>query len=571
MLSKVYIMKHLNLLLVFTLLLSLSTGCADVIDFSGSSDEGENPAGIWIGTQTVINDGVYDMNAIVYDGKIYGVSESANVLFSGTYDMQGGRYLVSDGSDNATTRYDLYTLSSNGAFFTSGIVTTEVNQKSTMTGAFSNEMLQEGEISFHYSKLYEKESSISYLAGSQSNSVLAIDVADDGRFSGSLNSCSINGTIATPEPTVNIYEVSYTLSNCAEAGSYEGLGIITDIDGSAYFMALAHGANRMDMFGFPANTTLPDVRTIFTTKRKDYGSVDGDNNDGGDFSGEYLAFDGIKNASFKNSDFSGSTLTLSCCSADGLKEERVVNTDFSGSDFSNFELRSVSADDAASYGVEIDFWTFINPPRAMSNATFDDSNFRSSKLDFDAEDSSFKNSDFTLAHLNGRIDNLDFTGGLFKYATIGFFVEDSTFKKADFRDCSFSPDPNNTYTLDIEIAVNTSNFEGANFEGVDFEKINFRVSNLKYANMKDVKNIRGSSWQFYLSYLGNAWWNDGSRCAASSIGICIPKALDNGLTYEEYLKGKSDLEKDLEILELAAKDTASKAKSFVKDTWKSLW
>jgi hypothetical protein len=72
-------------------------------------------------------------------------------------------------------------------------------------------------------------------------------------------------------------------------------------------------------------------------------------------------------------------------------------------------------------------------------------------------------------------------------------------------------------------------------------------------------------------YLGNAWWTDGSRCAANSITICLPKLVDNGLTYEEYLDGKTDLEKDIENAQATAEHLAEETKSVVKNAWKSIW
>ncbi|MCD8491137.1 MAG: hypothetical protein LRY51_04130, partial [Geovibrio sp.] len=60
------------------------------------------------------------------------------------------------------------------------------------------------------------------------------------------------------------------------------------------------------------------------------------------------------------------------------------------------------------------------------------------------------------------------------------------------------------------------------------------------ANLKNVSNMRAQMLNMNFTYLGNAWWADGTRCAVTSITYCLPKVYDNGLTYEEYLSGKDD-------------------------------
>jgi glycine/serine hydroxymethyltransferase len=58
-------MLRLILVLLFTLSFA---GCMDLNGNSSSHDESdvENPSGIWIGSQTIVGTGVFDMKTIIY-------------------------------------------------------------------------------------------------------------------------------------------------------------------------------------------------------------------------------------------------------------------------------------------------------------------------------------------------------------------------------------------------------------------------------------------------------------------------------------------------------------------------
>lgn len=71
-----------------------------------------------------------------------------------------------------------------------------------------------------------------------------------------------------------------------------------------------------------------------------------------------------------------------------------------------------------------------------------------------------------------------------------------------------------------------------------------------------------------LSYFGNAWWFNGDRCLPISVGICVPvpDALNTGLTYEEYINGKDDLDKLEENVKNEVKEIVDDGIGFVKKT-----
>jgi len=101
----------------------LFASCMDITTDAGDDDGNVDASGIWIGSQTIMNVGAYDMKTIVYDGKIPGISEDAGVLYSGTYDISNGSYLISNGHEDSLTSYKLYDICNNGNLFTRGVVT----------------------------------------------------------------------------------------------------------------------------------------------------------------------------------------------------------------------------------------------------------------------------------------------------------------------------------------------------------------------------------------------------------------------------------------------------------------
>ncbi|PKO58165.1 MAG: hypothetical protein CVU24_17635, partial [Betaproteobacteria bacterium HGW-Betaproteobacteria-18] len=193
---------------------------------------------------------------------------------------------------------------------------------------------------------------------------------------------------------------------------------------------------------------------------------------------------------------------------------------------------------------------------------FSRASFWGADIKFDAEDVNFSSADFTEAKIQGRVRNGNFSDARFdgaQIATIGattLSISNSTMARVDFSTVNYIP----------SLWFVATDLTGANFAGVDLSLSFFwGTNNMQYAN------LQGASLMEMLrlgpALLGNAWWTDGSRCAVPSIGVCLPKLLDNGLTYAEYLSGKSDLAKDLDILGNAAKRVAGGGKTFVKEVF----
>ncbi len=247
------------LLLLIGLVLS---GCMDSNNNSDTdaATPAVNPAGLWLGYQEVhdqASSNVFDMKTIIYDGSFYGISENADIMYSGTYQMAADQYLVANGSEGSETSYKMYSIYDDGQPFARGVTSLAIIEQESLQGVFENEAMQEGSVTAYFSPLYNKGASLSYLTGSADAT---------GTLSGSINSCTLDGTITVPQSSVNLYAVNYSLSGseCTKAGTYQGLGIIAlDEYDKAYFLSLSTNSDesRMDRIVY----YLSETPTAFLT------------------------------------------------------------------------------------------------------------------------------------------------------------------------------------------------------------------------------------------------------------------------------------------------------------------
>jgi hypothetical protein len=219
--------KYINAIALIAAVVTL-VGC-------GGGGSGDSPAtssaanGLWSGTQSV-NGYVYDINAIVYQGEIIGISYDAYSNFIGSYSMS---------SDQMEGSYKLYY--GDGTFLANGSLSATVVESLTLNGSFSNSLGENGTISASFDPQYNNPSSLDYIAGSFSG----ITISTSGAISGYAEGCTVSGNIHVPDPSVNIYDVSYQLSDCDGAGTYNGLGTIVLDSGHHLFIAGAGNSNYM--------------------------------------------------------------------------------------------------------------------------------------------------------------------------------------------------------------------------------------------------------------------------------------------------------------------------------------
>jgi hypothetical protein len=178
--------------------------------------ENVNANGLWEGTQSV-NGTTFDAQYIVYNNRVYGYTYSGQALFSGTGTVSG---------TSLSSNYNIYDYDS-GVKMGTGTFSGTVSPQSNITGTFENSLGQSGTVNLSFNNQYNTPSSISKVA--YNYGTFAIDTS--GNISGTYNGCDISGHVTTPDTSVNIYDIEYTLGNCgAYSGHYEGLGTITYIN-----------------------------------------------------------------------------------------------------------------------------------------------------------------------------------------------------------------------------------------------------------------------------------------------------------------------------------------------------
>lgn len=518
-LKKIYInnkdleMKVINIIVALTFML-LITGCNSSSDepITEIIQEEVNPAGIWIGYQTILTEngrGVFDMKTLIYDGKFYGVSEDANILYSGSYEMTHGKYLVTNGIEDSNTSYRIYDVLDNGKFFANGMTALNVKEQESFSGAFENDVLQEGEVSATFTQLYNKASSLEYIKGDINTSKVNLNINESGTISGTFKECQIDGTISVPDSSVNMYKLGFTLVSCEDSGTYNGLGVVAlDSNNSAYFMALASDEDGLKM-------------EVFFDYLEETPS-------------EFLESLEIDSDTSKNAKARASNNVSSECGGlnniDGLDYsymilQRCDYTDISAikTNFSNANLREADFTDAYAYQSDFKYTD-------LSSASF-----------YNAD---IYNSWFHYADLSSA----NFIGALLKY---------TQFTHSDLRRTDFS---NTSLT---STGFQYADARGANFFAANTEYAVFWGADLSFSNFQGAKNTQDAHFDDIYDYdrrpnLSNAWWIDGRRCNANSIsGYCKFRDADNGLTYEEYLNAKRDTDIDREKAEQESYDMSN--------------
>ena len=224
-------MRKLTTALLTGSALLLFTACGG--GGGGSSGGGTpttvNPNGLWSGTQ-VVNGTTYDANYIIYNNEIYGYSIDGYSMFAGSGTING---------DQLSANYNIYDVDT-GYAIASGSTSGTVVGQSSISGSFSNTLGQNGTVNLGFNSAYNNPSSLSYITGS----VGGLSISSSGVISGYDGSCSVNGSVTIPNPSVNIYDIRYTLGGCSVAGNYSGLGTIVNNT----FQAGMTSANRMHMF-----------------------------------------------------------------------------------------------------------------------------------------------------------------------------------------------------------------------------------------------------------------------------------------------------------------------------------
>jgi hypothetical protein len=235
-------------MIAFALVLLAGCGGGSGGGGGGAASVDQALGGLWYGTLSI--DGLADTQDFVGmstdDGRFRFISADTGAQFVGTVRVDGasvsgsGKGFAPDG----TTWRD-------GSTVTTATMTGTLRQRSSFTGSWSTGAGESGTFSFFYDADYENDSSLALLAGvwtvydENLNPFATFTIDPNGEFSGqNIAGCTSLGQISIIDPRSNIYQITSTISNCAIAGDYTGLGVSGSI------------ANPNDAFLFSINNDL---------------------------------------------------------------------------------------------------------------------------------------------------------------------------------------------------------------------------------------------------------------------------------------------------------------------------
>ena len=534
--TRYHLLLSLVCLIAFiSVLLPALIGCNSSSSYSGATSDEQtaiNPAGIWLGTQSVIEKNaagevvadLFDMKTIIYDGQFFGISEEANILFSGTYEMgENGRMIV-DGRDDGNHRYRTYTVSEGGTSWVNGIAALQFHDNGTFSGRFQNDAYQEGELQSRYSTLYEKGAALESLTGEYTSETMNLTIDASGQILGTKSGCELSGQISLPDENVNIYRLDYTLTapasgGCAEkGGQYSGLGIVAlDQEGSPYFLGLSHNSDASRMDGLYLSLHATPLSFTVASIDKAVSRFLGFN------SGESVLQKILFLANLENWPFLVSDAVACLIIGPSLSQEGIRNRLDGRGDGSEQRITGMR-----------DFRRW-----ASSSGTYGEGHYRYYDL--------------------GDFEKADFTNMYFSHLADGFIytrVARMIFDGADMSNVEFD----DAMPMEMCHFVNT-NLEGSNISEANYNSCPDPLEEFLLGNQS------GNDFS-------GAWWEDGHRCGIDlglmPEGACTANWIDTGLSYEEWKNGKGEVEKIAENVVEKVEDLADDGLSFAKDTGSSV-
>jgi hypothetical protein len=186
------------------------------------------PTGIWDGTYTNLNAGLFPIKAIIYNDRW--------ILFSDTYLSNPADGILWDG--NMTVFSNQFTGNLKNYQFESYSYTLsytgEVSSKDHIWGDADSDPLRF--FSLNYLAISDDGASLLTLESNWNFSNLSfnldISIDQSGVLSGlDSDGCFYNGSVTVPDPHINVYQLTITKSSCdAKNGNYSGLGYVVGGD-----------------------------------------------------------------------------------------------------------------------------------------------------------------------------------------------------------------------------------------------------------------------------------------------------------------------------------------------------
>lgn len=190
------------------------------------------PGGLWFGTLTFDSAmGSEEVIAMISeDGEFRFITDSpiqmSGVLtVSGTSASGDGRAFASPGGiwPDGSTVGDVE-------------IAATVDQRSSISGAYSTSTNESGSFDLLYDPLYERDSSLAMLTGMWTayddlgNPEVTFSIQGSGSFDGqNALGCTSAGQFSIIDARFDLFAVQSTVSGCAIAGDYSGLAVVADL------------------------------------------------------------------------------------------------------------------------------------------------------------------------------------------------------------------------------------------------------------------------------------------------------------------------------------------------------
>lgn len=229
-----------NISTIWILLLTL-VGCGG----GGGGGDGFAPTptpdaevgGIWVGTVSIAGQGVFELIGLVTeDGRGHFVQEDG-VQYWGTVTSSGNSITVTfNGATPIGTGFP------DGSFSGSGSITGTISERNSITATSTftttNGTTTTGAVSLQYDSLYERNSSLSTIAGNYTNAIApgsdSVNISSSGVLFGQVpsSSCVFNGQVTIIDSAYNAYDIRYTYSSCTgqeailNGSTFSGIGTL---------------------------------------------------------------------------------------------------------------------------------------------------------------------------------------------------------------------------------------------------------------------------------------------------------------------------------------------------------
>jgi len=198
------------------------------------------PSGIFIGTLTVstgaaagVTDGLQFL--VAEDGEVRGItteSGATSAIFEAQAAISSGGSFTAQGEAAANTAHGF--VLGNGAATSPLSVTGLITPLNSINGNYAISGSGGTLAASFDSALYERAIPLSIFAGTwnvhdiNGNLAGTLVAQANGAFTATTDGCQLSGTFTPIDPSLNAFHIVLTASNCANAGTYSGLGIFDD-------------------------------------------------------------------------------------------------------------------------------------------------------------------------------------------------------------------------------------------------------------------------------------------------------------------------------------------------------